>query len=102
MRFYLCAVISGSLLFGGCGHPHGSTDSDRPNILFIMADDHAARALSCYGSGLIETPNLDAIAAGGLLFRQAFVTNSICAPSRAVILSGQHSHLNGVRPAVQV
>jgi arylsulfatase A-like enzyme len=97
MRFCLCAVISGSFLIAGCGHPHGSRDGDRPNIIFVMADDHATRALSCYGSRLIETPNLDAIAAEGMLFKQAFVTNSICAPSRAVILSGQHSHLNGVR-----
>jgi arylsulfatase A-like enzyme len=61
-----------------------------------MSDDHATQALSCYGSRLIETPNLDQLAADGMIFNQAFVTNSICAPSRAVILTGKHSHLNGV------
>ena len=67
----------------------------RPNILFIMSDDHAQRAISAYTDELIETPNLDRIAEGGMLFRNSFVTNSICAPSRAAILTGKYSHLNG-------
>ncbi len=67
----------------------------RPNILFIMADDHAAHALSCYGSRINKTPNLDRIAQEGMLFRNCFVTNSLCGPSRAVILTGKYSHLNG-------
>jgi arylsulfatase A-like enzyme len=67
-----------------------------PNIVFIFADDHAAHAVSAYGSRLNETPNIDRLAREGMLFRNAFVTNSICAPSRAVILTGKHSHLNGV------
>ncbi|GAB6165137.1 sulfatase [Thermostilla marina] len=67
----------------------------RPNILFIMADDHAAHALSCYGSRINKTPNLDRLAQEGMLFRNCFVTNSICGPSRAVILTGKYSHLNG-------
>ncbi len=62
-----------------------------------MSDDHATHAISSYGSDLIETPNIDALAARGILFQNAFVTNSICAPSRAVILTGKHSHLNGVK-----
>lgn len=67
----------------------------RPNILFIMADDHAYQAISAYDNTLIETPNIDRIANEGMLFTNACVTNSICAPSRAVILTGKHSHLNG-------
>ncbi len=68
---------------------------DRPNIVFMMSDDHAYQAISAYSHKLLETPNIDRIAQGGLLFRNACVTNSICAPSRAVILTGKHSHLNG-------
>ena len=69
----------------------------RPNVLFIMSDDHAEQAISAYGSELIETPNIDRLAREGMLFRNAFVTNSICGPSRAVLLSGKYSHLNGLR-----
>jgi len=68
-----------------------------PNILFIMSDDHAIAAVSAYGSELIETPNIDRIAAEGIRFDNSFVTNSICAPSRAVMLTGKYSHLNGLR-----
>ena len=68
----------------------------RPNIIFIMTDDHASHALSCYGSRINETPNLDRIAREGMRFNNCFCTNSICAPSRAVILTGKYSHLNGV------
>ena len=68
---------------------------DRPNILFIMSDDHAAHAISAYGSKVNTTPHIDRLAAGGMLFRNAFVTNSICTPSRATILTGKYSHLNG-------
>src|SRR4051812_5636438 len=68
----------------------------QPNIVFIMSDDHAAQAISAYGSKLIQTPNLDRLAKEGMRFENAFVTNSICTPSRAVILTGKYSHLNGV------
>src|SRR6186713_3155598 len=68
----------------------------RPNILFIMSDDHAAHALSAYGSKINLTPNLDRIAKNGMLFRNCFVNNSICTPSRAAILTGKYSHKNGV------
>jgi len=67
----------------------------KPNILFIMSDDHAYQAISAYDNRLIQTPNIDRIANEGILFSNASVTNSICAPSRAVILTGKHSHLNG-------
>ena len=68
----------------------------QPNIVFIMTDDHAAHAVSSYGSKLIQTPNIDRIGREGMRFTNAFVTNSICTPSRAVILTGKYSHLNGV------
>lgn len=67
----------------------------QPNILFMMTDDHAAHAISCYGSKINQTPQLDRLAAGGMRFENCFCTNSICAPSRAVILTGKYSHLNG-------
>ena len=72
-----------------------ATDS-RPNIIFIMSDDHAAHAISAYGSRVNQTPNIDRLAREGMLMRNVFVTNSICTPSRAAILTGQYSHLNGV------
>ena len=69
---------------------------NRPNILFIMSDDHAAHAMGCYGSRINETPNMDRIAAGGMRLDNCFCTNSICTPSRAVILTGTYNHVNGV------
>ncbi len=86
------------LLLSGCeGDPANtaSTATSPPNILFIMSDDHAYQAISAYSDHLIQTPNIDRIAEEGMLFSNASVTNSICAPSRAVILTGLHSHLNG-------
>lgn len=68
----------------------------RPNILFIMSDDHASHAMSCYGSRINETPQLDRIAHNGLRLDNCFCTNSICAPSRATILTGLYNHKNGV------
>ena len=68
----------------------------QPNILFIMSDDHAAHAMSCYGSKINETPNLDRIAEGGMRFNNCFCTNSICTPSRAAILTGTYNHINKV------
>ncbi len=67
----------------------------RPNIIFIMSDDHAYQAISAYDNTLIETPNIDRLAKEGMLFTNASVTNSICAPSRATILTGKHTHING-------
>src|SRR5467141_508290 len=68
----------------------------RPNILYIMADDHAAHAVSAYGSKINQTPNIDRIAKDGMRFNNCFVTNSICTPSRAAILTGKYAHINGV------
>jgi len=70
--------------------------SERPNILYIMADDHASHAISAYGSVINKTPNLDRIASGGIRLTNCFCTNSICTPSRAAILTGQYSNKNGV------
>ena len=70
--------------------------ADRPNIVFIMTDDHAAHAISAYGSRVNQTPHLDRLAREGALLTNVFATNSICTPSRAAILTGQYSHLNGV------
>ena len=72
--------------------------AERPNILYIMSDDHAAHAISAYGSRLAEiapTPNIDRLAREGALFTNAFCTNSICSPSRACVLTGQYNHING-------
>ena len=68
----------------------------RPNIIFIMSDDHAAHAMSCYGSRINKTPHLDRLADGGMRFDNCFCTNSICTPSRAAILTGTYNHVNGV------
>src|SRR5690554_481872 len=75
-------------------------EAKKPNIVFIMADDHAAQAISAYEhpvSQLAPTPNIDRIAHNGALFHHNYCTNSICGPSRAVILTGKHSHINGFR-----
>jgi len=72
----------------------------QPNILFIYSDDHTFQAVSAYKSflsGVIETPNIDCLAAEGMLFENAFCTNSICSPARASILTGKYSHKNGVK-----
>src|SRR3546814_13538810 len=72
----------------------------RPNILFIMADDHAAKAISAYGSRIVETPGIDRIAEGGKRLDHCYVTNSICTPSRASILTGTYNNVNGVTTLV--
>jgi arylsulfatase A-like enzyme len=71
-------------------------NSARPNIVFILTDDHASHAMSCYGSRINTTPNLDRIADRGVRFDNCFCTNSICTPSRASILAGTYNHVNGV------
>lgn len=69
----------------------------RPNILFVMSDDHAAHAIGAYGSVINETPHMDRLAREGLRLTNCHCTNSICTPSRATILTGQHGHITGVR-----
>lgn len=70
---------------------------NKPNIIVIMSDDHAIKAISAYKSELIHTPNIDRIANEGVLFNNAFVTNSLCGPSRATLLTGKYSHINGFK-----
>jgi len=67
----------------------------RPNIIVMMTDDHTTQAMSCYGSLLVETPNLDRLAREGMLFENCYVSNAISGPSRACILTGKYSHVNG-------
>jgi arylsulfatase A-like enzyme len=83
--FLACAGVSGL-----------AAEAARPNILFIMSDDHAAHAISAYGSLVNKTPNIDRLAREGMRFDDVFCVNSICSPSRATILTGKYSHLNGV------
>ena len=70
--------------------------TDQPNIVFIMADDHAVKAISSYGGGINQTPNIDRLAREGMRFDHCYVTNSICTPSRAAILTGTYNHVNAV------
>ena len=71
--------------------------SQRPNIVFIFSDDHAVGAISAYGSEILQTPQIDRLANEGSVFLNSFCANSICGPSRACILTGKHSHINGFR-----
>src|SRR5438046_3610793 len=87
-------ALSIGLLVCAALEPAGS--AARPNILFIMSDDHAAHAISAYGSRVNRTPNIDRLAREGALLENVMATNSICTPSRAAILTGKYSHLNGV------
>jgi len=98
-KFLKTTGLAASALLAGTMKLKADTSDNkkRPNIIFIMSDDHAANAISCYGSKINKTPNIDRIAAEGMKFDNCFCTNSICAPSRAVILTGKYSHINGVR-----
>ncbi|CAH8282415.1 arylsulfatase A-like enzyme [Mariniflexile fucanivorans] len=83
------------VIFNSCKSKSEVNKTRRPNIVFIMTDDHAYQAISAYGHGLNNTPNIDRIAKEGAIFNRGYVTNSICAPSRAVMLTGKHSFVNG-------
>ncbi|GAA4872688.1 sulfatase [Ferrimonas pelagia] len=99
------ALLAGTSALVGCSGPAAEVDvqasaveQQRPNIIYIMSDDHAVRALSAYGSDLAElapTPNIDRIAQNGALFTNSFVTNSLCGPSRAAMFTGKFGHKNG-------
>ena len=91
------AFVATSGFSSGWNELFGKDCEERPNIIFIMSDDHAAQAISCYGSRMNKTPNIDRIAKEGMRFDNCFCTNSICTPSRAVILTGKYSHKNGVK-----
>ena len=95
MKYYFL-LVSILLLCSSCKDvENAAADSQRPNIIFIMSDDHAYQAISAYGGDLIQTPNIDRIADEGIMFTNACVSNSICAPSRATILTGKHTHIHG-------
>lgn len=88
-----CQLLVLILILASC-----APSSDQPpNIIFIMADDHASKAISAYDTALMQTPNIDRLADEGIRFDNCYCTNAICAPSRAVILTGKYSHRNGVR-----
>ena len=99
-------IVVTAILLNACGNPgdrratNGSgTNLELPNILFIMSDDHTSQAISAYGGMLgsvCPTPNIDRLAKEGMLFSNCFVTNSICSPSRAAIMTGKYAHKNGV------
>ena len=78
------------------GKRHPAADSKRPNILWITAEGVPLSVLSCYGSHLMKTPNIDRLASEGMRFTNSFCTNALCAPSRATLLTGKYSHLNGM------
>jgi arylsulfatase A-like enzyme len=90
-------ILAASLACGSLASEERPAAEGQPNILFIFTDDHSTAAISAYGSRINETPQLDRLATEGMVFERLFCTNSICAPSRAVILTGKHSPANGVR-----
>ncbi|WP_338238593.1 sulfatase [Persicobacter diffluens] len=92
-KLWLLFLSLGQVLLA-CQTPE-KIEEKRPNILFIMSDDHAYQAISAYSDHLIQTPQIDRIAKEGMLFTNACVSNSICAPSRATILTGKHTHIHG-------
>jgi arylsulfatase A-like enzyme len=88
------------MVISGCNGPANkpakeAVVSKRPNIIFIFSDDHAYQAIGAYGNRIAKTPNIDRIAAGGATFSNFMVTNSICGPSRACLLTGKYNHING-------
>ena len=93
----LAGSAAAASILPSCNGMARTAGKNRPNIIYIMTDDHASHALSCYGSKINKTPNLDRIAKEGMRFDNCFCTNSICAPCRAVVLTGKHSHINGVK-----
>lgn len=92
--FFTLALV---LLLASCSKQQQQQEQQPPNIIYIMSDDHASKAISAYDSTLIQTPNIDRLAREGMRFTNANVTNSLCAPSRAVMLTGKYSHINGLR-----
>ena len=88
------ALLAVAVLGGVVAAPQPEA-AKRPNVVFIFTDDHSAHAISSYGSRINKTPHIARIAHEGMRFKKCYVTNAICGPSRAVILTGKHSHLNG-------
>ncbi|MEI6945693.1 sulfatase [Paraflavisolibacter sp. H34] len=102
MKKLLLTLGVGMALSAFWGHAQPATAQAggppaKPNIIVIITDDHAYQAISAYGSSLIQTPRIDQLARQGALMQQAYVTNSVCSASRAVMLTGKYSHVNGLR-----
>ncbi|NJO03737.1 MAG: sulfatase-like hydrolase/transferase [Bacteroidia bacterium] len=100
---YLKGLLSHLITAWGlrCLCPIPGALAQQPNILFIMSDDHAYQAISAYGHQLNHTPQIDRLANEGAIFTRACVSNAICAPSRAAMLTGKHSFVNGKVDNVQ-
>jgi arylsulfatase A-like enzyme len=99
IKIFTAFKIIALCMFIYAGSSAANKKSDRPNILYIMSDDHTANAISSYGlrfSTVIKTPNIDRLADQGAMLTNCYVTNSICTPSRATIMTGQYGHKNGV------
>ena len=95
----LTGLVGGSLVLSNCLNAQTGTanrKSKRPNIVFLFTDDHAVQSIGAYGSRINRTPNIDRLATEGVVFDRCFCCNSICAPSRAAVLTGKHSHANGL------
>jgi len=90
---WLVLVMAGML---ACETGQSTVENAGPNVIFILSDDHANRTISAYGSGVNQTPHIDRLAEEGALFLRNYCGNSICGPSRASILTGKHSHKNGI------
>lgn len=95
-RIFFVSMVFFAWTFSSC-NTEPKPVNERPNIVFIMSDDHGYQAISAYGDSLNYTPNLDRLAAEGMLFNRAFVNNSLCAPSRATVLTGKSSNMNGIK-----
>jgi N-acetylglucosamine-6-sulfatase len=95
MRLFFACMTA--ILACGYGCTHAAEPVPRPNVLFILCDDLRPDALGCYGSRHVKTPRIDALAADGVRFANAFCTTSLCSPSRASILTGRYAHAHGVR-----
>lgn len=93
LKTFIAIVILASMGLSGCSD---RSEQGRPNIIFIMTDDQAIRSVGAYEGAINETPNIDRLTDEGAVFLNSFVANSICNPSRASILTGKHSHKNGV------
>lgn len=90
----LCLSVA-DMVLGGCNGHKKTNEGKRPNIIFIMTDDHTSQAISCYGGNLVQTPNLDRIAREGIRMDRCYPTNALSGPIRACILTGKMSHING-------
>ena len=92
----LSLCTAGLLPLGQAHAQQAAQPQERPNVIFIFTDDHSANAISAYNKNLTRTPNMDRMAEEGMVFDNCFATNSISTPSRATVLTGKYSHLNGV------